>query len=88
VPAKFEIERINDDNKDTSFSLNSYSEEIFPSKQFDIKIKYTPTLADVKSITHYRVVVKGGNEVNFTSQGLSLGYDVKLSSKSIHFGEV
>ena len=54
----------------------------------EIKIKYTPTLAEVKSITHYMVKVKGGNEVNFTCQGLSLGYDVKLSSKSIHFGEV
>lgn len=55
MPAKFEIDRVNDDNKDTSFSLNSYGEEILPQKTFDIKIKYTPTLAEVKSITHYKV---------------------------------
>jgi hypothetical protein len=34
------------------------------------------------------VIAAGGNELSFTCSGTATGYDVELSAKSLHFGEV
>jgi hypothetical protein len=34
------------------------------------------------------VVSAGGNTLKFACKGVALGFDVELSAKSMHFGEV
>ena len=42
VPAKFFIEKVNDDGKDVAFSLESYDGELPPGSSFEITVKYIP----------------------------------------------
>lgn len=42
VPAKFIIEKVNDDGKDVAFSLEEYDGEIPPGASFEITVKYIP----------------------------------------------
>jgi hypothetical protein len=42
----------------------------------------------VISCTQYKIKTVGGNELEFSCTGMAQGYNVSLSVKSIHFGEV
>jgi len=42
----------------------------------------------VNSFTSFKVSAFGGNEIQFNCKGQADGYNVELSSKSVHFGEV
>ena len=95
VPAEFIIEKIG--KKDLAFSLDCYSGVIPPSSSYRINTKFVPTLVNMFSCSRYKVVVKGGNTSEFSCQGLAtgilysyiyIGFDVYLSAKSVHFGEL
>ena len=89
VPAEFEIEKVNEKNDVLpAFTLDNYKSVIPPNSSFLIKAKYAPTIVGMYSCVHYKVKVKGGNEDGFTCIAQSLGLQVSLSTKSVHFGEV
>jgi hypothetical protein len=89
VPAEFEIKKIEDDDfKDNSFSFDVTSGEIPSKSTFLIKVTYDPKIAFLDSVSHYQVICKGGNTVDFELKGSATGYDVQLSTKSIDFGEI
>jgi len=88
VLALYSISKVNDDEKDCSFSLNSNEGRIQPGGKEEITVTYTPSIPGAFTCTQYNINIHGGNIVKFTCQGQSLGNDVYLSSKSIHFGEV
>jgi len=88
VPAIFTVERINDDGKDASFSIDYYQGTIPPNSLFKITVKYVPSIVSVTSCAQYKIKVLGGNELNFSCLGYATGFNVHLSNKSIHFGEV
>ena len=44
VPAKFTVEKVNDDGKDVSFSIDNYSGLIPPNSAFKINVKYIPSI--------------------------------------------
>ena len=88
VTACFTIEKINDDGKDTSFTLNKEAGTIQPGASTKITVTYDPTIVGSFSNTQYSIKTLGGNELKLSCSGQALGSDVCLSSKSIHFGEV
>ena len=88
VPAKFTVEKVNDDGKDVSFSIDNYSGTIPPNASFKITVKYIPTIVSVTSCTQYKIKTVGGNDLSFSCIGQAAGFNVNLSVKSIHFGEV
>lgn len=51
MTANFTIEKINDDGKDISFSIDSYSGVIPPNTSFKITVKYIPTIVGVTTCT-------------------------------------
>jgi len=89
VPAEFEIEK-EESEKDILpvFTLDNMKSIIPPNSSFLIKVKYSPTVVNLYSCTHFRIKVKGGNVDSLNCTGQSLGVEVGLSAKSIQFGEV
>jgi len=69
VPAKFTVEKVNDDGKDVSFSIDNYSGTIPPNTSFKITVKYIPTIVGVTSCTQYRIITVGGNNLGFSCVG-------------------
>jgi hypothetical protein len=51
VPAEFSVEKVNDDGKDPSFSIDSYSGIIPPNASFKITVKYVPSTVGLASCT-------------------------------------
>lgn len=49
---------------------------------------YNPTIANVISVTHFNIICEGGNTLNIECLGISMQYDVYLSTTSINFGEI
>lgn len=88
VPALFTIEKVNDDGKDTSFTLDNHQGVVPPNASFKITVKYVPTVVGLTSCTQYRIKTVGGNDLTFSVIGHADGFNVSLSVKSIHFGEV
>ena len=88
VTAKFTVEKVNDDGKDVSFSIDNYNGTIPPNASFKITVKYIPTTVGVHSCTQYKIKTVGGNDLAFSCVGQASGFNVNLSVKSIHFGEV
>lgn len=88
VPTSFNIERTNDDGKDAGLTLSHTSGELGPGATSTIVVTYTPRIPEVISCAYFRVTTRGGNELKFHCKGQAAGYDVDLSSRSLHFGEV
>lgn len=88
VSAVFQIEKINDDGKDLAFSLDNYQGTIPPSSTFKVGVKFVPQIVGQISCTQYKIKTVGGNELQFSCLGQTTGFNVSLSVKSIHFGEV
>lgn len=88
VPAQFTVEKTNDDGKDSSFSIDYYQGTIPPNASFKITVKYIPSTVGVTSCASYIIKTVGGNEVVFSCLGYAAGFNVGLSNKSVHFGEV
>lgn len=88
VPTSFKIESVSDDGKDTSIHLSQTQGSLLPHETEKIQVTFTPTIQDIITCTYFKVVSSGGNTLNFHCKGLALGFDVELSSKSLHFGEV
>ena len=88
VPAEFNVEKVNDDGKDPSFSIDNYSGIVPPNASFKITVKFVPSTVGMSSCTQYSVKVVGGNQLSFSCIGHAEGYNVSLSAKSMHFGEV
>ena len=47
-----------------------------------------PTIVGLFSCSQYLIKTLGGNELQFSCYGEAIGFDVQLSTKSVHFGEV
>ena len=88
VPALFQVERTNDDGKDPSFSIDYYQGTIPPNASFKITVKYIPSIVGVTSCAAYLIKTLGGNDLSFACHGVANGFNVGLSNKTIHFGEV
>ena len=88
VPTNYTIEKVNDDGKDVAIQVDHTEGEISPGQIVKVTVTYTPQIAGVSSFTLFKVVAFGGNQIQFSCRGVADGYDVQLSSKSIHFGEV
>jgi len=88
VKSIFSISKISDDEKDKSFSLSETEGEISPGGSKTIIVTYSPTMPGAYTCTQYSISILGGNHLKFNCLGQSLGNDVCLSAKSIHFGEV
>ena len=71
-----------------AFSIDYYQGTIPPNASFKITVKYVPSIVDMTSCTSYCIKSVGGNELGFTCLGHATGFNVNLSVKSIHFGEV
>jgi hypothetical protein len=88
VPATFSLEKVNDDGKDPAFSIDNYNGVVPPNASFKITVKYVPSVVGLTSCTQYKVKTVGGNDLSFSCIGHAEGFNVSLSTKSIHFGEV
>lgn len=88
VPTTYTIEKVNDDGKDEAIRVDHSEGEISPGQIVKVTVTYTPQIAGVSSFTLFKVAGFGGNQIQFSCRGVADGYDVQLSSKSIHFGEV
>ena len=88
VPAHFIVEKVNDDGKDVAFSIDNYNGVVPPNASYKITVKYVPSVVGLTSCTQYRVKTVGGNDLSFSCIGHADGFNVNLSVKSIHFGEV
>ena len=51
VPAQFHVEKVNDDGKDLSFSIDNYEGIVPPGSSFKITVKYLPTVVGITSCT-------------------------------------
>lgn len=69
VLANYTIEKINDDEKDLSFSLNEKSGSILPGSSNVITVTYTPSMPGAYTCTQYNIGVLGGNIIKFTCIG-------------------
>lgn len=88
VPTRYTITKESDDGKDTSIQVDHTEGEITPGQIIKVTVTYTPQIAGVRSFTLFRVAAFGGNTIDFSCRGEADGYNVELSSKSVHFGEV
>jgi hypothetical protein len=79
---------VNDDKKDSAIKVDHTSGEIAPGAILKVTVTYTPSIAGVKSFTLFKVAAFGGNQIEFSCKGEADGYNVELSSKTVHFGEV
>ena len=62
VPFDFKIEKLKDDDQDSSFKLDHIKGAIPPNQCFLVKVKFNPTIVSMSSNTTYIVKVTGGNE--------------------------
>lgn len=67
VKAIFNVERINDDGKDNSFSLSQTTGTIIPGGSCKITVTYQPMIVGQFSSTHYSIQILGGNELDFSA---------------------
>ena len=88
VPTQFQIEKVSDDGKDPSIKVDIKQGTLSPGQILTICLSYTPEIPGVNSQVQFLVSAFGGNEIKFSAKGLAEGYDVELSTQSIHFGEV
>ena len=88
MKAIFDIEEINDDGKDKSFSLSVNNGFIMPGSSQIITVTYRPCIVGQFTSTQFSIKVQGGNELKLSVIGQANGIDVMLSNKSVHFGEV
>lgn len=88
MPTNYTIERVNDDGKDKAIKVDHTSGELLPGQITKVTVTYTPSLAGVKSYCLLKVSAFGGNDIEFSCRGEADGYNVELSSKTVHFGEV
>jgi hypothetical protein len=51
VPAEFNVEKVNDDGKDPSFSIDNYSGIVPPNASFKITVKFVPSTVGMSSCT-------------------------------------
>ena len=68
--------------------MSETSGTIPPNASFKVTIKFSPTIVNLTSCAHYTIRTVGGNELTFSCIGHASGFDVKLSTTSLHFGEV
>jgi len=88
VPTSFKVECVSDDGKDASLQLSHSEGNLVPTGTSTIVVTYTPQIQDIITCAYYKIKAQGGNELSFTCTGAALGFDVQLSSKTLHFGEV
>jgi len=88
VPLKYTIEKVNDDGKDLAIKVDHTEGDLIPGQISKVTVTYTPLIAGVKSFCLFKVSAFGGNQIEFSSRGEADGFNVELSAKSIHFGEV
>ena len=88
VPTRYTITKESDDGKDPSIQVDHTEGEITPGQIVKVTVTYTPQIAGVASFTLFKVTAFGGNTIDFTCKGEADGYNVELSAKSVHFGEV
>lgn len=89
VPAKFEINPVEDDAfKDSAFAFDVTRAEIPAKSTFLIKCIYEPKIAFLDSVSHFTIECLGGNTLDFECKGSAAGYDVQLSTKTLDFGDV
>lgn len=84
----FSVEKVNDDGKDPAFTIDNYNGVVPPNASFKITVKYIPSVVGLSSCTQYKVKTVGGNDLTFSCIGHAEGFNVILSTRSIHFGEV
>lgn len=88
MPTEFEIEKVSDDGKDPTIRVDHLKGHLAPGQIVKIKVSYTPELPEVTSLANFKVSAFGGNEIRFACKGQAEAFDVDLSVKTIHFGEV
>ena len=71
-----------------AFSLDTYEGSIPPNASFKVSVKYVPQIVGMVSCTQYKIKTIGGNDLHFSCYGQTTGFNVTLSVKSMHFGEV
>jgi hypothetical protein len=59
-----------------------------PGAAYSLTVKYVPSVVGMASCNAYRVKTLGGNEISFSCTGQAIGFNVFLSVKTVHFGEV
>jgi hypothetical protein len=88
VKTSITVEKCADDGKCSAFALNFHQGVLGPNEEQKITVTYTPTIAGNISCNYYKIVTDGGNECTFQARGEAQGFDVALSTNSVHFGEV
>ena len=88
VAANFTVDKVNDDGKDTAFSIDTFNGVVPPGSSFKITVKYVPSVVGLTSCAQYRINTVGGNDLSYSCIGHAEGFNVSLSVISIHFGEV
>ena len=69
VKAIFSIEKVSDDEKDRSFSLNETEGEIAPGSSRTIVVTYSPTMPGAFTCTQNKISILGGNNLKFNCLG-------------------
>lgn len=67
----------------------SHSEgNLSPNTSSTVTVTYTPQIQDIITCAYFKVISAGGNELSFSCKAVAVGFDVELSVKTLHFGEV
>lgn len=69
-------------------SLSHETAQLQPNSSNTVSVTYTPRIQDITTCAYFKVSTNGGNNLSFTCRAVALGFDVELSAKSLHFGEV
>jgi hypothetical protein len=89
IPAKFRISNENlSDFKDNAYTVNPSDGEIPAKSSFEVKINYLPQIYGMSNLSRFRIACEGGNDLKLDCRGVSDRFDVKLSNRSLNFGEI
>ena len=87
VAADFRIERRdNGEYEDQFFTFEPIKTTLPPKASFSLKITYSPSFVDCKTINNFSLVCENGNKVPLSLKGYSRRFNVAFNSSSINFG--
>jgi hypothetical protein len=88
VPATFSVSPFHDDGRDPSFVLSCKKGVVLPEASLEVTVTFKPRVVGMITHSSFLITVEGGNEFKLSCCGEAKEHEVRLSNKSIHFGEV
>jgi hypothetical protein len=90
VPAEFYIQKsaLDIEYNDQFFAFEPERNTIPPKMSFSVKVNYSPSFVDCKTINNFTLVCDSGNQLALNLKGKAKRFNVYFSTNSINFGEI